>query len=554
MGGDWLARAPAGENGRMDTIKQIGGMLRAEDPHKRIAAAVVLGELKVKDAGIVQALSKMAQDPFDAYAHAALGALGGIGSMKALPALLQALGRGGETQKLAARALAALGEEALPEIKARLSDASPEVRAAVSQALPSMGGKASFQLTLEGMRGQPWDAVNKVALSVRQEVRGASEAERRALKTQIEKFLALKKTQEDEPALRGALKVLGYLELPESADTLMGYLGKDVASMVRIEAATALRFVLSKKVTPRGLKKLGELLDDLDPLVRRASRDSLMTLKYGPEVSGELAKLAVHPVAEVAHWAIGVLGGMGGEVAEKTLLPIACGSDRARAQAAAAAVAALEGGERLLCTGLCKAKEEIGAQVLAEALTPHVRKLSKKDVNRLFGAGVADLGDALALARRKLEPIRELRREEWAQALRERARACLKKDPVRAATLLQMLCRSPLATPEDRYAFARMELARSPLDPHPRARTRDPALPAFERLVEDGFPLGRTVAKDKAIGDEALYFLGFHFIESTVPEFRNVGAELLECLVGRSGRTKLGKAAKNKLALAGARA
>ncbi len=540
-------RAPNTKEALLDAVKQIGQMLRAEDPHKRIAAAVVLGELKVKDAQVVKALVEMAQDPLDVFAHAALGALGEIGSMKALPALLHALGRPGEARKLAAKALAALGSEALPEIKAHLEDAPMELRAAVSEALPAMGGgKASFGLTLEGLRGQPWDAVNKVALSVRHEVKTASDAERKAMRASLERFLGQKKTQADEPTLRGGLKMLGYLELPDTADALFAYLAPKNAPAVRAEAATAVRFALSRAVSPKALRRLAALLDDPDALIRRAARDSLMTLKLSAAHAAELGLIASHPDNEIATWAIAVLGSLGGKVAESTLLPLACGKERHRAQAAARAVAALEGGEKLLATGLCRAEEEVGAQVLSEALLPVVRRLSKKDVAKLLSAGADALGDKVAVARRKLEPVREVDPEGWAGALREKAKTSLKKDPARAAALLQMLCRSPVATAEDRYAFARMELDRSAKDPHPRARARDGALLELERLAQEGFPLQRALEKDKALDDEALYYLGFHFGESL--DFRELGAALLEVLVKRSGRTKRGKAAKNKLA------
>ncbi len=328
----------------MDLLERIVDMLADESPRKRIAAAVVLGELKVKDAQVVSKLVEMAKDPVDAFAEAAIEALGEIGSMKALPVLLDALGRGKEVQALASRAIANLGPNALPEIRARLDEATPEVRAALSQLLPAVGGRLSFEMTLEGLFGQPFDAVNRVALAARQEVKSASEAERRAMKTQVERFLDKKKTQQDEPALRGALKILGFLELPEAVDTLLGYLGKKRSTPVRVEAATALRFAMSARASKKALRKLMELLGDEDVLVARAARDTLTVLKLGPELSDELAELATSKDVEVALWAIGRLGGLGGKVAEKALVEVACGSDRVRAEAAAKAILALPDG------------------------------------------------------------------------------------------------------------------------------------------------------------------------------------------------------------------
>ena len=68
----------------MDAIERIVKLLDDESPRKRIAAAVVLGELKVKDAQVVSRIVQMAKDPVEAYAEAAVEALGQLHAMKAL--------------------------------------------------------------------------------------------------------------------------------------------------------------------------------------------------------------------------------------------------------------------------------------------------------------------------------------------------------------------------------------------------------------------------------------------------------------------------------------
>lgn len=531
----------------MDALQRIARLLRAEDAHKRIAAAVVLGELKPKDKTIVSALIEMAQEPLEPFANAAIGALGEIGAVQALPVLVASLSRSAQTRELAARALSGLGPAALPALKARLLDASPDVRALISQVLPRIGGAASFQLTLDGLRGQPWEAANKVALSVRHEVKAAAPAERRAMRTRLETFLAAKATQADEPALKAGLKLLGYLELPEAAPTLLAYLSRTWPLGVRIEALTALRFALFAAPGAKAISALLALLDDPEALIQRAARDTLRTLRFDAAEAPLLAKLAAHRDAEMAAFAIERLAALGGKVVETALVPLASGADRARAQAAAKALSTLEGGERLLFQALLKAKEEAGAHVLAEALLPTAGKLSKKDVARLLEAGAAALTQSVALGRRKLEPLREVAPQGWAEAYRAGAKAAGKKDPARRQALLEQLCRTPLATAEDRLAFALGELARAPLDL--RTRAGHPALAALEPLVGGGFPLGKALAKDKTVDDAALYALGFHFTERPEGEAVALGVELLEALAGRAGRTKLGKAAKNKLAL-----
>ncbi len=538
----------------MDALDRIAKLLDDESPRKRIAAAVVLGELKVKDAAVVARLVEMAKDPLEAYAEPAVEALGSMRALKALPVLLDTLGRGRELAGKARAAIAALGEEALPEIRARLDHATPEIRAALSALLPSVGGRLSFELALEGLRGQPWEAINKVALSVRQEARTLGEAERRVLKTQAEKFLSRKKSADDELALRGVIKVLGYLELAETQDLLLGYLGPRQPPAVRLEATTALRFALARGPSKKALRRLMEMLVDADPLVGRAARDSLTVLKIGAQFAEELAELCASEVGEVALWAIAHLGelavsekGAAGKLAARTLLPVARGAERARAEAASQVLAQLPGGTSLLVEALADAEDETGAQVLADVLAPLAASLSKKDVQRLLEAGGQNLGTHVSVARRQLEPVRAADGEAWAGLLREKAKALLKRDPARAEVIGQLLGRSMVATAADRFGLVVNQLAHSSLDPHPRARQRDPALVELEKLQQEGFKLGEAVGKDRRLSDEARYYLGVHFAEKATFELKNLGAEILEGLT--SGRGKIARAAKNKMKL-----
>lgn len=535
----------------MDPLKKIVELLDDQSPRKRIAAAVVLGELKVKDPQVVARLVAMAKDPVEAYAEAGIEALGAIGATKALPVLMEALGRGKELSRLARNAIAGLGEEALGEIRARLGDASPEVRAQLSQLLPSVGGRQSFEMALEGMRGQPFEAINKVALSVRAEAKEATEAARRVMKTQVLNFLEKKKTQEDEPALRGALKTLGFLELPETVDALLGYLGKKQLPLVRVEAAMALRFAMAKEPSKKAMRKLMELLEDEDALVSRAAKDTLTVLHVGEDFFDELAELAGGKDADLGLFAISRLA----ELAQKkpkaavpVLAPVARGGDRARAEAAARVLASLPSGLSHLVDALVDAEEEVGAQVLSEALTPMAAEIPKKDLARLHQAAEKQLGQQLAVAKRMLEPVKRADPQGWAELLRAKAKALAKKDEVRADAITQLLVRSADATPDDRFAFALQQLERHGHDLHPRARQADPALAELEKLHREGFEVAPRLLKDKKVSDDARFYVGFHFAEKPLYEQKNLGATLLEAIAGK-GKGKLAKAAKNKIKL-----
>jgi HEAT repeat protein len=540
----------------MDLTTKIADLLGHENPRKRIAAAVVIGELKIKDAPVVAALISMAKDPMDAYAEAAIETLGQLKSMKALPMFLDSLNRSKTLAAQAKAAIGELGEDALPLIRERLNVATPEARVLLSQLLPAVGGRESFEMALEGMRNQPWDNVNRVALSVRQEAKLMSDAERKVMKTQVEKFLAKKKTVEDETAFRGAIKILGFLEIPETQDLLLGFLGPKQPPLVRLEATTALRFALAKGPTKKALRKLIDILIDSDVNVGRAARDSLTVLKIGSEFSEELAELCASPVGEVALWAIRHLGelatnekGTASKLATKTLQPVARSHEKARAEAACQVLAQLPGGEALLAEALSEAEDEHGAQVLVDVLGPLSSKLAKKEIKLLLASGQKNLAKNLAIARKQLEPVRSADPQAWADVLRDSMKALLKKDPARAEAIGNMLSRSQVATTGDKYSLIVQQFAHHNFDPHPRARQRDDTLLQLEKLQSEGFKIADALIKDKKISDEAKQYVGIHFAEKASFEFKNIGAEILEHLA--LGKNKIGKAAKNKLKLLG---
>jgi hypothetical protein len=76
--------------------------------------------------------------------------------------------------------------------------------------------------------------------------------------------------------------------------------------------------------------------------------------------------------------------------------------------------------------------------------------------------------------------------------------------------------------------------------------------PAVELLIDvyrnSAFPLLESLKKEKKLEPEDIFSLGFTFAERPGDE-RDLGKGLLEHLVARVPRTKIGKSAKNKLKL-----
>jgi hypothetical protein len=79
----------------------------------------------------------------------------------------------------------------------------------------------------------------------------------------------------------------------------------------------------------------------------------------------------------------------------------------------------------------------------------------------------------------------------------------------------------------------------------------DPVFAQFSRLAAKGYPVAKQLAKNGDVSDEQLYALGFRLIESGDGSNEELGAELLQGIIDERPRSKLAKAAKNKLKLTG---
>ena len=178
----------------------------------------------------------------------------------------------------------------------------------------------------------------------------------------------------------------------------------------------------------------------------------------------------------------------------------------------------------------------------APALDAKVKKAAHKKlvdvvVERLVGDG-RNYEACLSVAR-------AFDAEATAEALRELAAKLKKqKKEERAEHVLILLTNTGGATDDDKLKRAIAALSKSRLDARPEARARDEALKAFSE-INGTVDVVKALKRDKHVTDEQLFYLGFHFAEEGDP----LGGDLLREVIARGPRTKLGKAAKNKLAL-----
>jgi HEAT repeat protein len=538
------------------SIKKLAALLASEAPERQIAAAIVVGELGLRDPALVSGLFALADSGLPPLQRHAAEALGRLATVKSLPHLLPLLASRDESVRhAAAAAVSALGDAALPALRERLGATDGEERRAVEEALGRVGGKAAISTLLAGLDAATVEEARTATLAARPRIKDADARERRATLAEVKHFLGLKKTKASPAATVAALRVLGFLEDESVVPVLLEHAtGGKHAPDVREEALIALRFIGSAvgraggKTTAatKALKAAGAVATKLMAVAETASlptaRASLYTLACLPLPGGlaaRLGKLAAHPEAERARLATERLGQMPGPEASRALgLLLQSTRERALAEAAATALAARPDAGAVLARALVDAPDAERAGLFARLLRPHLRGLDAKAARALREAALSRLSAGQPAWEPLLQVAREADGAATAKALREAGATLRKSKPERALAALRALGRGADATPDDGYAWATLELA---------AGRRDEALTIFGQLTERGFDLAAALRRDRALDAEARYQIGFHFADQRHP----VGEEILTAVAAAAGRTKVGQMARAKLKSAG---
>jgi HEAT repeat protein len=533
----------------MSEVGKIVELLKSDAIEKRIAAAIVLGELRAKAPGVVEGLGAVLASGVPLLQVHALDALARIGAKKALPQIFPLLAESAdEVRRAATRTIASVGEEVVPLIKQKMATASPDERRALDAALAELGGKDAFSALIKGLASSDAEAAKAAALAVRQQIKNADGNKRRSYLAEVERFLDSQKKKGSPGAIAAAVKILGYLEDEKTIPTLLSYANDEKqAANVRQEAIIAFRFALSKdKPSAKVIDTLVKAGEAADRTLAQTALHTLGSLQATDETARRLEKLALHADFDRARFVLDFLARMSGAEAPRVLTKVlVTAPDRRYAEAASAGLTGKEEAAPALAKALLETTNPDRAWLLRNVLRPTAKKIPAALRKQILEEAMDRLGKGERNYEAFLDVARDADPDAVADALRALAGRLRKKDENKARIVFGILCKSDRATDEDRYALASLELARSNRDTRPASRAGDESLRLFGSLLKHGFDVAKALKKDRLLELDHLYYVGFHFQEEGHP----LGEELLDEVVKKGGRAKVAKMAKNKLAL-----
>ncbi|HEX3346021.1 MAG TPA: HEAT repeat domain-containing protein, partial [Polyangiaceae bacterium] len=487
----------------MSEVDKIVDLLSNDAVEKRIAAAIVLGEIRAKGALVAEALTGALDSDIPLLQRHALEALARVGAKKAASKILTLLAaREEDVRRAAVEAIVSIGDDVLPTLRARMVDANAEERRSIDAVLAALGGKDAFHVLLGGLASSDAESAKAAAIGVRQRVKDADARQRRSYLAEAEKFLE-KQTRQGSGsvgAIAAGVKILGYLEDEKAIPTLIAFTagpgrnGGGNAPSVRQEALIALRFLLgsdTKKMGAEAKKVIAALVDAAEDSDRALSQTALHTLAgvtIPDDALKRLEKIVLHPDLERARFVMEMLGRQEGPEPAKVLVKVlATTKDKRRAEIAASClVATAEGvppppgstrhlgdGHGAASPGMAPVRDAAVAPLaralletedadrgwlLRSVLKPSAKKVSAATRKEMLELGIKRLAagdrnwEALVAIARDADPAAA------ADAMRDIAHRLRKSNPDKALTVLRILCRSEGSNDEDRYALASAEL------------------------------------------------------------------------------------------------
>jgi HEAT repeat protein len=369
--------------------------------------------------------------------------------------------------------------------------------------------------------------------------------------------------------LGALLRLIGYLARPSMQTLLLKYSDVEEPRPIRLAAIAGLRRIVAQseaKGTERVVETLIEYADGDDLAVAQSAVDTLRGARIPESLAKKFAALAKSKNVSAQKLAMERLPAGGGASAVKALVEALGGGDPTARDAAARGLAKAPESVLPVTRALLETTDEQVARRYAGVLRAHRGHISNQAIDELVER-VSDMmekslkgkasADHIVIERVLAELVADVAPAKHVELLFDRAKRLRKSGKiVEAFGSLKPLLRSraeiDTAIDDDqRFFLAQLSLEAAGEGLIRQANADDPIFAQFARLAAKGYPVAKQLAKNNDVSDEQIYALGFRLIESGDGSNEELGAELLQGIIDERPRSKLAKAAKNKLKLSG---
>ena len=536
------------------TLKGVLGLLSSADVEARCAALVVLAQLEAADEHVVRAVGALLSSKNAVVRDFAVGYFERVRPRDGLGYLLPLLDSDEEgLRQRVVTILVAYGNAAIAAARKLIADAPRRRVNAIIALAAQVRSRTAFDLLFELIGSEDFDTNRAACDAMIGAIPAIGAGERADVFARTE---ALARAADGVRTVAvAAAKLFGALGEPKARRYLFAMLDREQPQVVRTHALGALLQCLrGQTLTESEIAALFPLLQEEDEAgVLRPTIHLLEDQVLDRAYLSQLNRLAESPQPVVKRFAVQKLGGFDSGAAIKTLIGYLTDDSYARREQASASLKKLPAARAAVMKEFLACADERKAWALADILLGHERAWKRDAIESLWkklDAARGERNDRLYTA--YFHFLNALDPAALAERVRDRAERLRKsKDFAGAAKWLALLKDSPAFDAEAKFALAVAQLKSQPHASAAGMRRHDPVLELLRELAHSTFATADRLRKERALTPEELLYIAFNLAEGNSKE-RAIAAELLKDLVSKHGRTKIGKAAKNKLGLLGA--
>jgi hypothetical protein len=528
-------------------------LLQADNPQDvRCAAALILGEIgPMRDAATGKALCEALGDADSTFRLQVLTAVGKLHVAQALPLVLERIKDGGPEAEAAALAAAQLGAKGTHALQDLMHHVAPGVRRYIAAALATDGTGGDDSAALHVLLDTDPAVIDAATRTLLAQVSSLNAAKRKALTDSLSRLAGNKKQPLSPASEVAVVRLLAALDNEKAAELLWDRIAPTHPSEVRAAALQG----LGKWAESPGKEQLKRLFTCASDPDFRLAAPALVILRRLPvqeRTVTEWLSLMHAPDVGIRRLALEKIGDRDTADVAAALLDQFGHADRSLSDAALSRLTRLTHGRTALITALFDAPNADKAWTFAKAQAPFAKDYPEKVRADVF----ARAGKHLETGDRRADPLLFLLKEADATDLRNRmakhaTTVRKKKGCAPALPFLRWLGRDPACGLPIRLELAACGLHESGHDLAAEARAADPCLEQFVNLFhQHGETLLPALVEIDWLEPEDLFYLGFHCAELGGP-LKKLAAHLLNLVVKRSPRSKIGQSSKSKIRSAG---
>jgi hypothetical protein len=531
------------------TLKGVVGLLSNADVEARCAALVVLTHLRTAEDRVVRMVGDALNGKNAVVRDFAVGYFEQVRPRDGLTYLVPLLDSQEEAlRERAVATLAQYGPPAIGGVKKLLKDAPRRRLNAIVDLCARVRSSAALDVLFGLLAADDFDTNRTACDAVLATIPTLDARARADLFARTEELAAAGQ----RTALVAATKLFGALGDAKARKRLFSLLGQGEPQAVRTHALGALvQCLRGHKLAAAEIDALLPLLDEDDEAgILRPAIHLLEDQTLDRSYLAQLSRLAESPQPLVKRFAVQKLGSFESGAVVKTMIGYLTDDSYARRDQATASLKKLPAARAALMKEFLACDAERKAWTLGDILLVHERGWKRDTLDALWKRleqALEERDDRLYTA--FFHVLNALNSELLAVRVRARAETLRKKkDFATCAKWLGLLKDSPAFDTDARFALAVAELKAHRRVLSATVRRHDPALDLLRGLAPSAFPVAEQLRKERALTPDELFYVAFHFAEGGSEE-KAVARELLAHLAAKQGRTKIGKAAKNKLRL-----